>query len=530
MKKLILLPWALALIALSCNEDKGSYDYKEINEVQFSGIAAEYTIPYLDTLRITPEITSTLAESEVGRYEYIWELGRPRYTSQPPVVIGHERELNYYVDIKPGDYTLFMGVIDKQTGVRWTTVASSIVHVRERYGRGYIVIGEDEEGYADVDMIAMPADTIIVKGLLRGNGLPDMRNPRSVLFSGQYYYEGGANNRWTELWVMTGDGAYYLDLTTFEGNPANNFDKWLFADYPGTPTTNLPVFLLSKSAYYQHGWMLSTRFMICNDGAQVYAFPLSLGGYQNPFNRLSTAPNEFFKVYPYIFTTATDADSNAGYMFYDMDNHRFLYYYSSYLNVLTNNADDAFLWQQPADMEIIYGENTSNRTNNPNGGLSFALMRESNDTWHILSFGVNKNNTSGNLLSPGPHNDYKIASGVLPRINEAKLFAFASTRTLLFYAVDKTLYAYDFSAGVVYEETLADEITMIEFNFWPRWYTQFFIATYNPVTKGKLQRYDLGADPNALNLTPNTQCCWDGLVKIVDMDWRSSSWSYPAHP
>ncbi|MDR1273793.1 MAG: hypothetical protein LBK12_04510, partial [Odoribacteraceae bacterium] len=368
MKKLILLPWALALITLSCNEDKGSYDYKEINEVQFSGIASEYTIPYLDTLRITPELAFSLDPGDADRYEYIWELGRPRYNSQVPVVIGRERELNYFVNINPGDYNLFMGVTDKQTGVRWTTVASSVVHVRERYGRGYIVIGEDEEGYAEIDMIAMPADTIVVKGLLRGNGLPDMRNPRRVLFSGQYYYEAGVNNKWTELWVMTGDGAYYVDLTTFAGNPENNFDKWLFADYPGTPAVNLPVFCLSKSANYQHGYMLNERFMICNEGAQVYTFSLSLGGYRNPVNRLSATPNEFFKVYPYVFSAATRADASAGYMLYDMDNHRFLYYMSSYCHILTNNPGDAFTWQQPNDTEIIYGENTSNLTNNPNGG------------------------------------------------------------------------------------------------------------------------------------------------------------------
>jgi hypothetical protein len=530
MKKYILLLWALSLLVLSCSEDKGHYNYKEINEVTISGLASTYNVLYrTDTLRITPQITFTDDDGDSDRYEYIWEVGRPRFTSEVPLaVLGHERDLNYFVELPAGEYMLYMGVTDKETGVRWTSTASSRINVRLPLSRGLLIIGEDDEGYADVNMIAMLTDTVVVKGLLRNNGLPSMRNPRQIMFSGEYYLATSILNQWTELWVMTGDGAYYLDLNTLQGNPENNFQKWVFTVFD-TPNL-LPVYFHAKTIWWQHGWLMSGIQMVCNDGDYVFRYATSQGGYGDPINRMNATTTSLVKVFPYPFISILTSESNSNDIYYDRDSHRFLFTLAAggyHFDVLTDNPTDPFPWQQPAGREMVYGENTANITGNARGN-SFALMKENTGKWYIYMFGVAGNNTSRNLTSPAKYNNYEIEPGTLPRIDEAKLFAFASRRTLMFYAVGSTLYAYDYSAKVVYQQNLGDEITMIEFNIWPRDYSDFYVATYNPVTKGKLQRYILGVGPNSLDLRAHTSK-WDGLVKIVDIDWRNSTRDYPPH-
>jgi hypothetical protein len=102
----------------------------------------------------------------------------------------------------------------------------------------------------------------------------------------------------------------------------------------------------------------------------------------------------------------------------------------------------------------------------------------------------------------------------------------------MLYTVGKNLYAYDYDSKVLFQKTFPDEITMIKFDLFSQaksvadLYKHLYIATYNPAPGGKLQKYILGDDPNSLELTPDPVCCWDGLVKVVDMDWRNSTRTY----
>ena len=50
--------------------------------------------------------------------------------------------------------------------------------VRTEVARGFLLVGDDEDGFVNVDMIAMPGDTIVLKNLLSNNGLPPMRGQK----------------------------------------------------------------------------------------------------------------------------------------------------------------------------------------------------------------------------------------------------------------------------------------------------------------------------------------------------------------
>ena len=64
--------WAFS----SCFDDKGNYDYREINELSIAGIGRDTTytlMAFADVLRLQPEIASTLEKDE-SEYEYEWKL------------------------------------------------------------------------------------------------------------------------------------------------------------------------------------------------------------------------------------------------------------------------------------------------------------------------------------------------------------------------------------------------------------------------------------------------------------------------
>jgi hypothetical protein len=241
-----------------------------------------------------------------------------------------------------------------------------------------------------------------------------------------------------------------------------------------------------------------------------------------------------FRVFPFIFYATKSNETTSWPMVYDIDNHIFLLNRGAYCGKPNESPSDPFTWQRPSNHVLVHGANivTGNSGTDANyGGNSCALMKDNAGKWYILIFGAALNSkVSTDVNAPGKVAYYEINEAVLPRIADAKLFAFSTTRTLMFYAVDRTLYAYDYVSTALHQMQFDDEITMIKFDLYcNRDYTDLYIATYNPATKGRFQKYVLGADPNVLGLEADPRCRWDGLVKVVDMDWRNSTRAYPPH-
>jgi hypothetical protein len=528
MRRYILFIGAFALATLSCSEDKGSYDYKEINEVQIAGLESSYSALYkVDTLRISPTLTFT-QDDDPARYEYVWEVGATLgSTNVPTGTIGRERDLNYFVELDPGKYALYLKITDTKTGIRWISRNRIILDVRTLLNRGFLLLGEDEAGYAGLDMISLATDTVVIKGLLKDNGLPPLRNPRKIMFTGEYQASIGYDHL-VQLWVMTDDGSYYLDLTTFQGKVENNLRKWIYTSFD-IPDNIQPVNFLFRNVYYTNGSQNNYYVVTCDNG---YAFILlfSQGAYGSPINRLNTNLNTLFKVSPYIFYAVKYP--SYGYMFYDTDNCRFLYLgallANSSLQQLADAPGEKFDWQQAPGTELLYGENTASTTGAQYGN-SFALMRNAADEFFLYRFTVDNTAGIGYPSAVLKLDKYDIDPTIARNIEQATMFAFASTRTLMFYAVGNVLYAYDFNPGNerLHELTLDGEISMIKFDLYSnRTFNNFFVATYNPATKGALTKYILGTDPNTLDLQPVPGGRWDGLVKIVDMDWRNTTRVY----
>ena len=129
MKQILFICIAgmLTFFSASCYDDKGSYDYHEINEITVSNWPEDgYTaINNSDTLRITPqwELDSTSTEpyiafsmdngQDTARYEYIWEVQESEVTSDDQgTIISRERNLVYPVNLPPTNYYVFLKIRD----------------------------------------------------------------------------------------------------------------------------------------------------------------------------------------------------------------------------------------------------------------------------------------------------------------------------------------------------------------------------------------------------------------------------------
>jgi hypothetical protein len=123
MKQVIFSIITLSLFYLSgCMEEKGTYDYREINEIVVDSLVApdgtsvryegSFTVQVGDTLVLSPVISQTLHEGE-SNLTFCWWA----YESTNLDTLSLERNFNWEVNKNPGSYTAVLIVTDTRTGI-----------------------------------------------------------------------------------------------------------------------------------------------------------------------------------------------------------------------------------------------------------------------------------------------------------------------------------------------------------------------------------------------------------------------------
>ena len=512
MKRVILffLTSVFICLTVACYDDKGSYNYKDVNEIEVDSLGKSHSVIFKkDTLKITPLLKFTEDSLSLDRYVYEW-LVVPSTEELTRKVIGTERDLNYFVELEPGAYTLYLKVRDKSTGLLWMNYTSLVV--RTATSLGWLVIGEDVEGFVNLDMVAMAGDTMVLYNQLSNNGLPRLKDPKRVVYTGRVRMSSYAPHE--RLWIATGERSYHVNPSTFEGDLASTFEPLVYS-YFELPQQFNPVYMITKAA--GNGVMNSSRTVVCEEGHVFHLSSfLSSSEYADPINRTTDSPNVLFKAYPYIFASLGYA---FGGILYNTDKNQFVRYtsYSTTCSSLSDKADDAFPWVQPEGRTLVYGENTMDTEGGGNGN-SFALMKDAGTNgYYIYKFKASGQKVAG----------YEVNKSLATDIDKAELFAFASNRSILLYVVGKTLHAYDYKRDYEkkYSIEMEDEITMVKFDVFSGYgdYNDLYVATYNSIMGGTLQKYVLGTDQNTFELKPDEKCKWSGLVKVKDIDWKNGN-------
>ena len=512
MRQILYICLGIILLSIvSCYDDKGNYDYHDINEVIFGDIETAHNVLLnIDTLKINGKDFVKMSQGDLtdtDRFEYLWVVFSPS-NSRVKDTISTDLELYYPVTLAPGTYNLYLKIRDRVTEVQWKKQFT--VTVGTPYSRGILLIGEDMNGNADAQMISMAGvDTLILKDILKNSGLPALQDPVAFL------HTGNQGEDYMQVWVLSESGSYYLDRETLQGSEAAVFENFLSDSYD---EPMVPVVIAPEQSD-RSGKVAGQRVVVCINGRLFYTYlAFSSGMYSYSLNYLQNDMDKFIPASRYIFYGIQSFNKFIWYSeetdrFYTVDN--FLNYYS---DTLVQKPTDAFPWDQKSTgRKLIYGENTWNEAQAwVSDGNSFALMGDGNHAF-IYKFNVNKLEAQSM---------YEIASNVASDILTADFYAFSSTRSVLFYVKNNVLYAYNYDKGNERVETIpletTDQITMLKFDLTMEpMKDALFIATYNTAEGGTLRKYYVGNNPDKVELKADPTAVWKGLTKVKNMSWRA---------
>ena len=171
---------ATALLAFSCYEDLGNYEYVTLPEVTIDtsdpSIQSNYAVYRYDTLRITPriyydgvEVTDDNASS--SNLEFTWSIfqavvGGKIYSRD---TLSHKIALEAPIAKPAGQWVVHLSVTDKSTSIQ--EYARFVVQVDETISDGWMVLYETPEGDTDLGLIV---DDYIKNGVVLDRVFTDL--------------------------------------------------------------------------------------------------------------------------------------------------------------------------------------------------------------------------------------------------------------------------------------------------------------------------------------------------------------------
>lgn len=210
------------VIFASCYEDKGNYDYHDINEVSISGIPSTVEVDRLDTLKLAPALEGTLYGNDESQYEYQWELNKK--------VISTDRNLDYEVTNSTGSYTLRLSVVDKNNKTKGFAVSNIIVN-SSTSSDGILVIS-NQNGVADMSYLRLDKENAAFSSMLynKSHETPLCHNPRQLYQSFVDGCKTYANKYGGQgIKIACDEGLLCISNMTLEKNGA--LDEKFFKDF-----------------------------------------------------------------------------------------------------------------------------------------------------------------------------------------------------------------------------------------------------------------------------------------------------------
>ncbi len=513
MKKLLYI---LSVIGLfSCVDDEGNYDYIKVNEIAINEINAEgdtlegierrNVISQIDTIRINLGIEGSINQSGLDHYDFEWYIcsGMHKHT-----VIGREKDLVYPVDLQPGQYTLFFQVTDKSTGLKW--LQDAVVTVMTPTTRGFLILGDLEDGTIGLDMVAMPLgkDTVVVEDVF-DNSERKFVQAEKLLFAGARY--GDVEKQ--ALWMTTQGGTYRLSNQTEIEYMAEATEYGLIeTEYE----YKKPIRIMDMFPHQARSNRSSMYRGYITEDLVVFNMIIQTEYFTTPVNRYSSGSATFFKPYPLAFCNGIGSGAYNCVLLYDMDNDRFVRI-SGTFNVtncveLNDYMADPFPWnQEKVDRTIVYGENSYDGSY----GSSYAIMKDTENKYFIYKFSLIS------TYSIQKNGLYPVDLSLAIDFDKASHYAFAANQTRIMYSVGSKLYMYDYSRQQIAVRDFGVEITYLETDYVSNLRKdEFLMATYDSAEKGMIRKLEVGADPNVTEMIDRPAEVWKTRLKVKDMEWK----------
>lgn len=451
-----LIFMALTVLGLqACYEDKGNYDYHEINELTFRGIESEYLLRTGETLTIHPEIEGTL-DGGSGDYSYEWvRLGGSVVSSSGvtssvnEIVLESTQYLeDYRVPLVAGTYNFYYRVTDNATGVKWSSQLFKVI-LTNIVEKGILMMYEagSETKLAFLNYAASTKKFNLMN--LMTDEMPELGKPIAVhTYTDNHspYISCPTTMRYSIL-IHTETGAYNLSHIDFSYSytPSYNIDRLIIG--------NKPADFSIKQIYSGNGKASSNQLALRNNNDDLLFYqtgPAStlLMLYDIPINRvLKPDPaNPEEKILTRIPISDKLEVYSSGRVYFDTESRSFCYNAENVANMVyfedSNDPEEPFKWNN-TNSDLIYITSKSSIPTTPvTPGVFYALLKDiTSGQLSLISF--QHSSARKKLWKQSEIND-------ATNIKSAVEYEMCHTNNSLnipffYYRTDKEIYLYDTS-------------------------------------------------------------------------------------
>lgn len=482
---------------VACSEDKGNYDYTDINEVTVTNVedGKLYTkIAFVDNLTFDPQIESTFGNTNESDYEYEWKLipegeDFDQIEDVEGMTISRERKIDLPVTFDPGKYSGFFIVKDKETGVGWTTRFK--LHVKSMTSEGWMVLCDNQgESRMDIVFNVSEEEDLVARDIWNAE---DFRAGKPLRLFYNYILGGEV------AMLVTDKGTYCLDRKDMHAGEDNNL-IWRFGSMPSS---------IRLTASAMSMWAVDNYWMIVDDKHDMYR--LNLSDYGSVFEfPINYSNQERFDAAPFVGVRfdRNYADGVAPGVLYDATNQRFM--------ILRNNAaypslitfDNEHLFSPKTGRDMLYMESTDK-------GIIYALLQDPS-THQVYFYGMKLDGIytePENWWEEGEYEEvntqeyYGEVQGT--GVADALFYAFHHEYPYLFYANENSIYQFDMRyPDEPAQEVLTfpgERIKVMKFNPFVAW------EAYAPWEDARGYQLVVGTTVDGL---PDSEC---GVMRIYDV-------------
>lgn len=412
----------------SCADDKGNYDYTDINKLVISGIDPAYKkIAHVDTLRIQPDVQNEGGSRDEGEYRYEWKF-IPRSVEhaenredEADYVLATTKNLDIPVSLEAGDYVCFYSVEDKATKVIWGQQFN--LSVSSLTTQGWTILCE-QGGQARMDMIVnVDANTDIISRDIWSESTLKTGKPLKVMCD--YTFAFVIPN----IFVCE-NGSYMMDAKDMHVGEDNNI-RWYFGAQPehvNVRASTVMVYSYNSTEwkFYPHYWI------IVDDKGDVYCNDVFENGglFDFPINQINGIK---FEAAPFAANSSRYYGATSlqlpSIMLYDKAG-RFLEVKvtsGGKPTVMKFTGEILFSAEQPGKEMVCMQSTVYN-------GLTYAVLRDGNGDYYYYGiilgdFGENTQKYYGKLNGP--------------ELDQAVGFACHPILGILYYATKDKVYKFD---------------------------------------------------------------------------------------
>lgn len=465
--------WVLLIISclfVSCDEDKGNYDYAEINEAIFEGIETEYIGTTAAPFEIIPTLKFTQdKEIDDARYKFEWVA-----INESKLILDADKRTDLAdtknlqlaaLNLKVGNYEVFYRVTDVQTGVQWST--SFKLKVENGIYEGWMIMC-DVNGTARLDMISkIKGNYTPIYDVLydTGSALVLKGKPVNV-----YCYELGPETNDFGIYVTSsGTGTTRIHPDTFD---------WLVNYYlsfemvSAVPTDFAADFIVGLKSQFGSDY---ESLMYKNGDVYHYNRSMDLF-YGIPIN-IVYDETEAFKAAPFI---AIGDGFDNGSVLYDDTNKRFVSLYPS--DQRCEELEYGDLFDYNTGMDLLYMSNGKYIASD----AVYAILKNPTDSKVYLA-----------IMDLGGNSQLfyeEIPVDIARDISQSDYYAVNPDFNLIFYNVGSKVYGYSFGSQTsrLMLDKGSEAITLMKFDSTSPYDKELVVATYNnAANKGTFEIYQV---------------------------------------